>query len=420
MNATGGVQLTPRRTHTRALFLVAHACARQMWLHVWIQGLTICLCVSKSNFATGHVIAECSFDLVSTYFLITYCLTETTYCVSYAIYWNQTKPLCGDETSGHLAESIPNTEPEQLTLITQKQQTLTQARGDSVQLTEKHETMIRKASDQAAFARTVENVQFHITNESAMDGNSSTPSCREGVEPKNSQRTRLQAVLTDDVKIGPATGIEVFKSAGTLVFGVQLPSQQPGYEKSWVRIWRGVEQYARQCIPTQTDRKHLAAVPSQQSLSCGRPRAQETSGNSTVRYKAAPKSKLISIGFSQRVWILMPATALTKRDCEFFVHVSKHLAKSLPHGGCHEADGSCLDEHDKCWANSVLRQRNVDCCTWLFCWQTQNGVLWWSLRERFFTFVQCKDTVMVPESIQLYSFDKDTEHIFHTGRDFQI
>ena len=45
MNATGGVQITPHRTHTRALFLVAHACARQMWSHVWIKGLTICLCV---------------------------------------------------------------------------------------------------------------------------------------------------------------------------------------------------------------------------------------------------------------------------------------------------------------------------------------------------------------------------------------
>ena len=45
-----------------------------------------------------------------------------------------------------------------------------------------------------------------------------------------------QTVLTDHVKIGPATGIEVFKSAGTFVVEVQVPSQQPGNSKSWMRI----------------------------------------------------------------------------------------------------------------------------------------------------------------------------------------
>ena len=87
-----------------------------------------------------------------------------------------------------------------------------------LQLTENQETLIRKASEQAAYARNVENGQFYITKESVMDGHSSTLLCREDSEPGNSQSSRLQAFLTDHAKIGPVTGIEVFKSAGT--FGV--------------------------------------------------------------------------------------------------------------------------------------------------------------------------------------------------------
>ena len=40
---------------------------------------------------------------------------------------------------------------------------MTQARGESVFLTENHETMIRKASEHAAFARTVENGLYVTT-----------------------------------------------------------------------------------------------------------------------------------------------------------------------------------------------------------------------------------------------------------------
>ena len=61
---------------------------------------------------------------------------------------------------------------KQLTNITQKHRKMSRARGDSLlQLTEIHETLIRRASEQAAFARTVEIfiiVQYH---KSAMDGN---------------------------------------------------------------------------------------------------------------------------------------------------------------------------------------------------------------------------------------------------------
>ena len=48
-----------------------------------------------------------------------------------------------------------------------------QSRGGSLlQLTENRETLIRRASEQAAIARTVANWQLYITNESGMEGNS--------------------------------------------------------------------------------------------------------------------------------------------------------------------------------------------------------------------------------------------------------
>ena len=140
-----------------------------------------------------------------------------------------------------------------------------QARGDLLlQLTENLETLIRRASEQTAFARTVEHGQVYITNESVMDGNSSTPLYIESSESRNPQCSRLQGVLTSHVKIGSVTGFEYFNYAGTLVIEVQVPSQQPRNSKSWVRKLRGIEQYARQNIPTETDHQYLEAASSQQ------------------------------------------------------------------------------------------------------------------------------------------------------------
>ena len=56
-----------------------------------LDDLFVCL---KSHSFIGHVVVECSFDSVSFYFLITYCLTDTTYCLSYTTDRNQIKPLC--------------------------------------------------------------------------------------------------------------------------------------------------------------------------------------------------------------------------------------------------------------------------------------------------------------------------------------
>ena len=135
------------------------------------------------------------------------------------------------------------------------------------------------------------------------------------------------------------TEIEVFKSARTLAIKAQVPSRQEGSFKSWVRKSRGMEQYTRQFIFTETDHQNLEAASSQQSTSCGRPRAQVTSGHSLVKFKAAPKPKLISIGFRQRVWKSIAAKDFTKMDCEF-VSNSKHFTKILRHTGCHESDGA--------------------------------------------------------------------------------
>ena len=77
--------------------------------------------------------------------------------------------------------------------------------------------------------------------------------CREYTGPKNSQISRLQAILNHHGKIGPVTGIEVLQGAGTWLIEVQVPPQQPGNSKSWVRkSWR-IQQYAQTFIPTETD-----------------------------------------------------------------------------------------------------------------------------------------------------------------------
>ena len=80
-----------------------------------------------------------------------------------------------------------------------------------LKLTANRETLIRRASEQAEFARTVHIGQLYITNESVMDG-------KQYSGPRDSRNSRRQAILNDHVKIGPVTGIDVFESAGTLVF----------------------------------------------------------------------------------------------------------------------------------------------------------------------------------------------------------
>ena len=105
--------------------------------------------------------------------------------------------------------------------------------------TANRETLIHKASEHAEFARMVAIGQFYITNDSLVDGNSSTP--------MNTQSQRIldiqdyKQILNVHVKIGPVTEFEVFKSAGALIIEVQVQSRQPTNVKLWVRTSRGVE-----------------------------------------------------------------------------------------------------------------------------------------------------------------------------------
>ena len=73
----------------------------------------------------------------------------------------------------------------------------------------------------------MENGQLYITHESVIDGKKFYFLRNERAEPRNPQNSKCQAVLTHFVRIVPVTGIEVFKSAGTLI-EVQVPPQQPG------------------------------------------------------------------------------------------------------------------------------------------------------------------------------------------------
>ena len=148
-----------------------------------------------------------------------------------------------------------------------------------LKLTANRETVNHRASEQAEFARTVEISQSYITNESVMDGSS-----------RHSQSSILQSDLNDHVKIGPVTRIEVFESARVLLIEVQVPSRQPEHVKSRERISRGIEQFARQHIPKDTEHQNSGGVRSPQSSSCGRPRALTQSEQSPVKYKATSRS----------------------------------------------------------------------------------------------------------------------------------
>ena len=128
-----------------------------------------------------------------------------------------------------------------------------------LKLTANLETLIPRASEQAEFSRTLEIGHF-ITNESVIDGNSSTLFCREYSEPRNVLKFEITSILNDHVKIGPVTEIEVFESAGTLVKEVQAPSRQPGNSKSWIRISQGIEKYARQFLHEITEHQNTGAV----------------------------------------------------------------------------------------------------------------------------------------------------------------
>ena len=87
-------------------------------------------------------------------------------------------------------------DPEQLTKITQKERNISPARGDSMlRLTTNLETLTHMDCEQAKFARTVDIGQFIITNDFLWI--QLTFLCKECSERRNSQSSRLRAILVD-------------------------------------------------------------------------------------------------------------------------------------------------------------------------------------------------------------------------------
>ena len=186
-----------------------------------------------------------------------------------------------------------------------------------------------------------------------------------------------------------------------------------------IRNWK----CARQFNPTETDHQHSEAASSQHSVSCGRPRAQGTGGNSPARYKAAPKPKLVSVGFSQRIWESISAKALTKKG----LWIRKHLqALHADHTTCRLSwirRSSTMDNVFTSTSSAGQTQkwnrRKVDWCTRSFCWQTQNGTLWGSKKNEYFHSCSTRTQSWCYNQSNLI-FLKEIplswkEHIFHTG-----
>ena len=93
MNATAGVQITPRSTHACAHFSLV---ALHTWTYVWLkaQGLDNLFVCVQSHLTIGHLLTGCSFDSVSFFFFSSYTVSLTQpYGLTDAADWNQIKPL---------------------------------------------------------------------------------------------------------------------------------------------------------------------------------------------------------------------------------------------------------------------------------------------------------------------------------------
>ena len=127
-------------------------------------------------------------------------------------------------------------DPEHLTLTAENSETRHKLEAtrcyNSQRITKR---WFRRASEQAPFAWTVENIEFFY--QWICDGWQKVLLfyAETAQNQQNSQSSRLQAVLDSHVTIGPVTGIEAFGSVGTLVQEVQVPSRRPVNSKCWVR-----------------------------------------------------------------------------------------------------------------------------------------------------------------------------------------
>ena len=172
-------------------------------------------------------------------------------------------------------------------------------------------------------------------------------------------------------------------------------------------------QHARQFIPSETDHTNLEAASSKQKISCGRPWAQETGEHLPVRFLSCARAEASINWFQSASLEIDPSKSVNhnglwiRRNLQA-VHEDPKTDR-LSWIRRSSTMGSCFDKHAKCWANSELGQRQ--------------DRKWRTVRikaVRLFTFVQYKDTVMVPESFQLFYLKEIPltwkEHVFHTGR----
>ena len=219
------------------------------------------------------------------------------------------------------------------------------------------------------------------------------------------------------------TGIEVFKSAGTFCYRSACPvTPTRKFEilgAFFTRNWT----IRTTIILTETDHQNREAVSSQQSLCCGRPRAQETGEHSPVRYKPAPKGKAYITWFQwASVEIYSSKSVNQERSC-----IRRHLQElhedstswRLLWSWRSSTMGSCFGKHAKCWANLFWDKekwidalgRSTDKPRLAYC-EDENGTL------IYFRAVQghshgatINATLCTLTEIPL----NWKEHIFHTG-----
>ena len=103
----------------------------------------------------------------------------------------------------------------------------------SIVLEENTETLIRIASEQAKYARSVDLGQISSTNDS-VDG---TFLCMEHSLPGNNADSRLRTEVVNHTKFGLVMDVAVFESAG-VVANVKVPSTHPDHVTSWVRNFK--------------------------------------------------------------------------------------------------------------------------------------------------------------------------------------
>ena len=100
--------------------------------------------------------------------------------------------------------------------------------------------------------------------------------------------------------------IEVFEFTGTFAAEVQVPLRLLGNLKSCVRISRRIDSTHDKIFLTTLNTKIMEPCFPPQSSSC-------KVNISPVRFHAAPKPKLVLIGFSQRTWKIIPAKSKTQK-----------------------------------------------------------------------------------------------------------